>query len=111
MKQRKRYLAFFVAVIVVLSFTMPSMASDTEPAKAADAVSAKATPGKVNINTATEEELCTLKGIGSKYAQRIIEYRSNEGEFKTPEDITKVKGIGVKTFEANKDIIVVKDDK
>jgi competence protein ComEA len=65
---------------------------------------------KININTATEQELSTLKQVGSKYAQRIIEYRNTYGEFKAPEDIMKVKGIGPKTFEANKGIIVVKDD-
>jgi competence protein ComEA len=63
---------------------------------------------KVNINTATPEELATLDRIGPKYAQRIIEYRETVSPFETPEDIMKVKGIGKKTFEANKDRIVVK---
>jgi len=49
-----------------------------------------------------------LKRIGPKYAERIIEYREKNGPFKTPEDIMKVKGIGPKTFELNKDMITVK---
>lgn len=60
----------------------------------------------VNINTATIEELMTLDGIGETYAQRIIEFRQNNGSFQAPEDILNVKGIGEKMFEANKDRIV-----
>ena len=62
---------------------------------------------KVNINTASLEQLMTLDRVGSKYAQRIIEYRETIGPFAEPEDIMKVKGIGQKTWEANKDRIVV----
>jgi competence protein ComEA len=62
---------------------------------------------KININTAPVETLVKLKGIGQKHAESIIEYRAKNGPFGKPEDITKVSGIGVKTFEANKDIITV----
>ena len=62
---------------------------------------------KVNINTASLEELTTLDRIGPKYAQRIIDYRENTEPFSKPEDILKVKGIGLKTFEANENRIIV----
>ena len=62
---------------------------------------------KINLNTATLEELMTLDRIGPKYAQRIIDYRDTYGPFEKIEDIMKVKGIGPKTFEANKDKITV----
>lgn len=62
---------------------------------------------KINLNTATLEELTELKGIGQAYAQRIIDYRQNYGPFEKVEDLMKVKGIGQKTFDANKDIITV----
>jgi competence protein ComEA len=62
----------------------------------------------VNINKATIEELSTLKRVGPSYAQRIVEYRELHGPFEKPEDIVQVKGIGMKTFEANRDIITVK---
>jgi competence protein ComEA len=60
---------------------------------------------KININKATVDELCVLKRIGPSYAQRIVDYREQNGPFEKPEDIMKVKGIGLKTFEANKDMI------
>lgn len=62
----------------------------------------------VNINTASVEELTKLKGIGPKYAQRIIDYREKVAPFSLPEDIMKVEGIGLKIFEANKELIAVK---
>ncbi|KJS28358.1 MAG: hypothetical protein VR64_25000 [Desulfatitalea sp. BRH_c12] len=67
--------------------------------------------GKVNINTATVEQLMTLDGVGRGYADRIVEHREQNGPFKTPDDILQVKGIGQKTLDANKDRIVVKDKK
>jgi len=48
----------------------------------------------VNINTATKEELTTLKGVGEKRAQEIINYRTKNGPFKTVDDLEKVPGIG-----------------
>jgi competence protein ComEA len=48
----------------------------------------------VNINTATKEELTSLKGIGSDRAQDIIDYRTKNGPFKTVDDLQKVPGIG-----------------
>lgn len=53
----------------------------------------------VDINHATQAELETLPGIGPAMAQRIIDYREQNGVFLSPEDLTKVKGIGEKTLE------------
>ena len=64
--------------------------------------------GKININTANVEELVLLDRVGEKYAERIVAYRTENGPFEAPEDIMLVAGIGEKTFEANKDRIVVK---
>ena len=62
---------------------------------------------KININTALAEELVNLKGVGVKKAKAIIEFRESNGPFKTPEDLIRVPGIGRKTFEANKNRIIV----
>ena len=63
---------------------------------------------KININTATVDELCTLKRIGPSYAQRIVDYRKAHGPFQNPEDVMNVQGIGNKTFEANRNMITCK---
>ncbi len=59
----------------------------------------------ISINSASIEQLCTLKGIGQVTATRIIEYRNNHGGFTDLEDLLNVKGIGKKTFESIKDYI------
>ena len=56
--------------------------------------------GTVNINAATLEELQTIKGIGKKKAEAILQYRKEHGAFRTKEDLLQVKGIGKKALEA-----------
>ncbi len=63
--------------------------------------------GKININTASEEELKNLSGIGEKKAKDIINYREKNGLFKTIEDIMKVNGIGDSFFAQIKENITV----
>jgi len=62
----------------------------------------------VNINSATQKELITLKGVGPVLADRIIEYRRKHGYFSQREDLQKVKGIGAAKFEDVKEMISVK---
>ena len=59
----------------------------------------------VNINTATIEQLKTLNGVGDSKAKSIIEYREQNGAFKSKEDIKNVTGIGEKMFERIKEQI------
>ena len=63
---------------------------------------------KVNINTASQQELETLTGVGPSIASKIVEYRKQNGLFKTIEDIKNVSGIGDNKFESFKDEICVK---
>ena len=74
----------------------------------AQAGAAKSLPeGMVNINTADEKELDKLPGIGPAMAKRIIEYRTENGAFQSPEEIKRVKGIGDAKYEKMKDKIVL----
>ncbi|MDX1708081.1 MAG: helix-hairpin-helix domain-containing protein [Desulfobacterales bacterium] len=67
--------------------------------------------GKININTATAEQLTQLKGIGASHADAIVAYREKNGPFQKPEDLIKVPRIGQKTFEKNKELIAVQEPK
>jgi len=89
---KKRFLRVVICVVAISILLVPVYIMAEE---------------KVNLNTATLEELTKLKRIGPAYAQRIIDYRENYGPFEKIEDLMKVKGIGPKTFDANKDIITV----
>src|SRR6266508_2541650 len=61
----------------------------------------------VNINTASLAELDTLPGVGPTTAQKIIDYREQNGPFINAEDIVNVSGIGPGTYERFKDLITV----
>ena len=65
------------------------------------------TASVININTATEEELTGLDGIGPSKAAAIVAYREEQGAFGQIEEITKVNGIGQSTFEKIKEKITV----
>ena len=63
---------------------------------------------KVNINIANKEKLATLPGIGEGTAEKIIEYRSKTGKFKTIDEKKKIPGIGESKFKSLKDKITIK---
>ncbi|MDR3594766.1 helix-hairpin-helix domain-containing protein [Clostridium sp.] len=62
---------------------------------------------KININTATTEELKKINGIGDAKAKNILEYREKNGDFKSIEDIKNVTGISEKMFEKIKEQIEI----
>lgn len=61
--------------------------------------------GKVNLNTSNQADLESLPGIGPVLAQRIIEYRTKNGPFKTLNDVVKVQGVSKNTVEKFKDLV------
>jgi competence protein ComEA len=69
--------------------------------------SGSSTDGRMNINTATLEELMTLSGIGETKAKAIISYREKNGSFQNPADIKNVSGIGDSTYSNIAEYITV----
>lgn len=85
---------------------VPKVGEEAEEIPAGETRKEATKEGKVNINTATVEELKILKGVGEKKAEAIIEYRKKNGSFQTKEDLMKVRGIGKKLFDSFQERIV-----
>lgn len=88
--------------------SQPLLAADKPAAKPATTVTTAKESGKVNLNTASINELTALKGIGEKKALAIVDFREKQGKFTTVEQLADVSGIGPATLEANRDMIIVK---
>ena len=86
--------------------------TDTKAAATKDAADSKAKAGglMVNINKASKDELKNLKGIGDTRAQDIIDYRKKNGDFKSVDELEKVKGIGPGTMKQIRANITVSGD-
>ena len=93
---------FLVLVLLIVLLTTGNLvfAQSAEAPKAAGKM--------VNINTAGQSELESLPGIGPSLAKRILEFREKNGNFKTPNDLIAVQGIGEQKFEQLKSLITVK---
>lgn len=79
---------FAIALLLSLAFALPALAAP------------------VNINTANALTLTqNLKGVGPSKAQAIVAWRSAHGRFHNADDLAKVKGIGLKTVERNRNVI------
>jgi competence protein ComEA len=79
----KRIVATALAVAFALTFATGMAVAAAKPAPA----------GKVNINTASAEQLTTLPGVGPKLAARIVEYRQKSGAFKSVQELMNVKDL------------------
>jgi competence protein ComEA len=77
------------------------------PAGAAASPGATARPGKIDLNTATEAQLDTLPGVGPSTASKIVSDRTENGPFRTVDDLMRVPGIGPAKLEALKDLVTV----
>ena len=96
MRAHAGWVGGFLALLLVLGAVIPPVAAAPPQPAAGE---------KVNINTASVEDLTTLPGVGKAYAERIVEYREKNGPFKKVEDLLNVRGIGEKTFERIRDRI------
>lgn len=79
---------------------VPLKGEASAPTTAGSMINAPAAEeGKINLNTATSEQLQTIPGIGPGKADAILQYREEHGPFKTVDELTGVSGIGAKTVE------------
>ena len=89
----KNFLIIFTVIFALAGTSQPIQANDL-----------------INVNTATRDQLVTIKGIGKKTAARIIEYREDNGGFTSIEDLIFIKGIGTKKMEKFRKVLSVSDD-
>jgi competence protein ComEA len=92
-------------VAVITTGALPAAAQQQSSMKAAKPAAAATAP--VNLNTATQAQLESLPGVGAKAAERILEYRQKNGNFKKIEDLMNVKGIGEKSLLKLKPLLTV----
>ena len=88
-----------IALLLVASISTVAFADDT--------ATSGAPAGVVNINTADAAQIALLPKVGLKAAQRVIDYRAQNGNFKKTTDLMQVKGFGEKTFEGLKPYVTV----
>jgi len=99
---KREITSLLVLVLIIFSLNQVGFAQATAPAKET---------GKsvvVNINSAGQSDLERLPGIGPSLAKKILDFRQKNGQFKTPNDLMAVPGIGEKKFEQLKNLITVK---
>ncbi len=101
MNPRSSIVRFSRSAIVALTLLLApaALAQNADDDSTPQAKAAPAVTGVLNINTAVEEELIRLPGVGPSRAQAIIELRTKLSGFKKVEDLMRVKGIGRKTFQ------------
>ena len=97
--------ALLMILAIITMTATRTTAEQKSPAAPAKAMATAAAP--INLNTATQAQLETLPGIGAKAAQRILEFRQKNGNFKKVEDLMNVKGIGEKAFLKLKPLLIV----
>ncbi len=91
----------------VAEVNLPQQNNNVQENKSTSTRNTTVGSGKININQASLKELTKLNGIGDALAERIVEYRQQQGSFKSIEEIKKVSGIGDKKFEQIKGYISI----
>lgn len=101
MRNLKVPLLFLLAAIVAPTVRAAAKGAAPDPASIS---------GVVNVNMATAEQIAFLPRVGLKLAQRVVEYRKTNGNFKKVEDLMEVKGVGEKLFVTLKPHLTVSGD-
>ena len=101
------FLALAAMAVIPAAAAQQAKASPAPSTKSARPSKAAAPAAPINLNTATQSQLESLPGVGPKAAQRILDYRKQNGAFKKIEDLMNVKGFGEKTFLKLKPMLTV----
>jgi competence protein ComEA len=88
MHMKNRLVAASLAVLFAVALSAGSAFAAAKPAPA----------GKINLNTASAEQLTAVPGIGVKLAARIVEHRQKNGSFKSVQELMNVRGVGEKSL-------------
>ncbi len=96
---------------VTVKDTLPTEEADDEKVEKEEKPAKNAEREQININSADKKTLETLPGIGPAYARRIIDYRSENGEFKSVDELKKIKGIAQKRLDKLKPFVKLRDSK
>jgi len=86
--KKNRLVAAALAALFAVALSVGSAFAAAKPAPA----------GKINLNTATADQLTAVPGIGEKLAARIVEHRQKNGAFKSVQELMNVKGVGEKSL-------------
>jgi len=98
------------APTVLARSTSPPPSGSDEPDTARGKPVKKAPSGRINLNTATEDQLMLLPTVGPAKAERIVSWRKKNGGFKRIADLRRVKGFGYKTYKRLEPLLDVKGD-
>ena len=101
--------ALFILAVALTWLMTPRQVRGDYEIQAAQPAEALVSPQVVNINTAGVDELDSLPGIGPVLAQRIVDWRTENGPFQTAEDLLQVEGIGPATLENLQNCIITEE--
>src|SRR5262245_333452 len=103
----------FVATLLVLGVAglviAGPVAADAAKTTPATRTAKTAPATKINLNSASAEQLSTVPGLGPKLAERIVEHRQKEGAFRSVQELMNVKGVGEKNLARIQGYLVVGD--
>ena len=102
---KNRMVCVLALCFVLLCGSMPALAqkADADSAPAGE----KTAASKINLNSATAEQLTSIPGIGPATAKLIIEHRTKAGKFNRIEELMNIRGIGEKKFQQIKDLLTL----
>lgn len=109
MRYATRILSVLMLVLSLAASSLAAPAPSSAPgsAQASKALAQPSAGGKVDLNSATTDELATLKGIGPSKAQAIVQYRADHGGFGSVDELLNVRGIGQKMLEKLRDSFTI----